>query len=235
MRKRLTNLQQPLQLMAEATGGQVILNSNDVGPGLDKIAHDFRTYYSLGYTPSHSGSGRYYDVEVKLAEKRKGVRIRHRTGYRDKPIHDRMEDGTLSSLRYGYDNNPWGLVLRLGQPQHSKKSQYNVPMLLAIPLGKVVMIPREGFYEGRLKVFFGAMDEAGDFSDVQEVNLPLKIPNEEFDPEKYYPLQDTLLMKEGGNRLAVGVWDEIGAEGSFVVEGITVGAVGLVSPTMQEN
>ena len=172
---------------------------------------------------------------MKLKQKRKGVRIRHRTGYRDKPVHDRMADGTLSGLRYGYDNNPWGLVLRLGESQHSKKSQYNVPMLLAIPLGKVVMIPRDGFYEGRLKVFFGAMDDQGDFSDVQEVNLPLRIPNEEFDPEKYYPLQDMLLMKEGGNRLAVGVWDEIGAEGSFVVEGVTVGSPGGAAPAMLEN
>lgn len=230
----VSNLQQPLQLMAEATGGQVIINSNDVGPGLAKIATDFRTYYSLGYSPSHSGSGRYYDVEVRLKDKRKGAKIRHRTGYRDKPIYDRMSDGTLSSLRYGFENNPWGLVLKLGQSQHAKKNQYNVPMLLAIPLSKVVMIPRSGFHEGRLKVYFGAMDDQGDFSDVQEVDLPLRIPDDQFDPEKYYPLQDTLLMKEGGNRLAVGVWDEIGAEGSFVYEGIEVGPVGA-APTMLEN
>ncbi|MGE5233016.1 MAG: VWA domain-containing protein, partial [Acidobacteriota bacterium] len=50
-----SNLQAPLQMMAEQTGGLAVLNANNVLPALQKIAIDFDTYYSLGYTPSHAG------------------------------------------------------------------------------------------------------------------------------------------------------------------------------------
>ena len=76
----ISNLQAPLLRLAEATGGQAIINTNDVGKGLDKVSTDFRTYYSLGYVSAHSGDGRYYKVEVSLKDKMKGVRIRHREG-----------------------------------------------------------------------------------------------------------------------------------------------------------
>ena len=40
------NIQSPLRMMAEQTGGLAIYNTNDVGPLLEKVAADFRTYYN---------------------------------------------------------------------------------------------------------------------------------------------------------------------------------------------
>src|SRR4029453_12289951 len=78
-----SNLQSPLQMLAHETGGQALLNMNVALPALERVAADFDTYYSLGYTPAHSGDGRYYKLEVKLKNK-KGMTVRHRDGYRDK-------------------------------------------------------------------------------------------------------------------------------------------------------
>ncbi|MBI3792730.1 MAG: VWA domain-containing protein, partial [Gemmatimonadetes bacterium] len=63
---QIQNVQSTLQTLAEDTGGQVLMNSNSFTPGLEKIARDFSSYYSLGYTPPHFGDGRYYKIDVKL-------------------------------------------------------------------------------------------------------------------------------------------------------------------------
>ena len=93
--------------MAEKTGGMAVINSNSVMSQLEKIAGDFKTYYSLGYSPTHDGDGRYHKIEVKV--KRKGLEVRHREGYRDKNTEARMADGTLAALRFPYEKNPLGV------------------------------------------------------------------------------------------------------------------------------
>jgi hypothetical protein len=219
----ISNIQAPLLMMAEDTGGQTIYNTNDVGPGLDKVASDFKSYYSLGYTPTHSGSGRYYKIEVKV--KRKGLRVRHRQGYRDKPLYTRMEEGTISSLRFGFDSNPLDLKVRLGQGAASEKDQWEVPIVVGIRLDKIVLVSRETFHEARLKLYFGAIDDKGRVSAVQEFPLPLKIPSEEMEAnqDKLYVYQDKMRMRSGPHRVAVGLWDELAAEGSFVTQTVVVG------------
>ncbi len=219
----ISNLQAPLLMMAEETGGQTILNTNDVGPGLERVASDFKSYYSLGYTPTHSGSGRYYKIEVKV--KRKGLRVRHREGYRDKPLYTRMEEGTISSLRFGFDSNPMDLQVRLGQGSSAERDQWEVPIAVGIRLDKIVLVSRETFYEARLKLYFGAMDDKGRVSAVQEHPLPLKISNDEIEAtrDKLYVFRDKMRMRSGPHRIAVGLWDELGAEGSFVTKTVVVG------------
>ncbi|MBV8199373.1 MAG: VWA domain-containing protein, partial [Acidobacteria bacterium] len=110
----ISNLQASLQLMAEKTGGTYVINANNVGPHLDKIAEDFNTFYSLGYTPPHLGDGRFHKITVKV--KRKGVTARFREGYRDKSIESRMSDGTLAALQFPFQSNPIGLSLEFGRP-----------------------------------------------------------------------------------------------------------------------
>jgi VWFA-related protein len=219
----ISNIQAPLLMMTKDTGGQTIYNTNDVGPGLDKVASDFKSYYSLGYTPTHSGSGRYYKIEVKV--KRKGLRVRHRQGYRDKPLYTRMEEGTISSLRFGFDSNPLDLKVRLGQGAASEKDQWEVPIVVGIRLDKIVLVSRETFHEARLKLYFGAIDDKGRVSAVQEFPLPLKIPSEEMEAnqDKLYVYQDKMRMRSGPHRVAVGLWDELAAEGSFVTQTVVVG------------
>jgi VWFA-related protein len=219
----ISNIQAPLLMLAEETGGQAIYNTNDVGPGLERVASDFKFYYSLGYTPSHTGSGRYYNIEVKV--KRKGLKVRHREGYRDKPLYTRMQEGTISSLRFAYNSNPLDLRIRLGQGASVAKGQWEVPIVVGIRLDKIVLVSREDFHEARLKLYFGAMDEKGWVSPVQEYPLPLKISNDEIEGtrDKLYVFQDKMRMRSGPHRIAVGLWDEMGAEGSFVTQAVMVG------------
>jgi hypothetical protein len=94
-----------------------------------------------------------------------------------------------------------------------------------IPLREVALVPRSRQYQGRVKLYFAAMDEEGGMADVQEVPLAIEIPDGEIDEARgsTYRYELNLLMRTGGHRLAVGVRDELGGEASFVRKGILVG------------
>ena len=71
--------QQVLYQLADGTGGFVILNTNDLVGGLDRIARDSNQYYLLGYKPEASAEGSCHTLKVKV--ERGGTKVRARSGY----------------------------------------------------------------------------------------------------------------------------------------------------------
>jgi len=220
----ISNLQSPLQMMAEATGGKAIINANRVNEALETVAADFDTYYSLGYTPAHFGDGRYYRIEVKVKD-RKGLNVRHREGYRDKAPAIRMADGTMAALLHRIEANPLEVRLDFGTPVAGDRGRFTVPVRVAIPLGKVVLVPGETTHEARLRLFVAAIDADGDTSEIQESALPISIPSAEVDKARgqYWLYTMNLLMRGGPHRVAIGVRDDVGGDASFVTGQLAVG------------
>lgn len=220
---RISNLQSPLQMLAERTGGVAVLNANIVTPQLERIAEDFGSYYSLGYSPTHYGDGRYYKIEVKV--KRKGIQVRHREGYRDKSTEARMSDSTLAALNFPYEDNPLGVSLEFGTPQARQDGFYLTPLNVRIPLGKLVLVPREQTHEAKVRVFVAAMDSSGNTSEVQQTPVPISIPNGDVTTAtgKDYIYTISLLMRPGDQRVAIGVRDDVAGEASFLSRGVRVG------------
>jgi VWFA-related protein len=221
---QISNLQTPLQMMAEKTGGMAVINANIVMPQLEKMAGDFHSYYSLGYTPTHFGDGRYHKIDVKV--KRKGLKVRHRDGYRDKNTESRMSDGTLAALRFPFENNPLGVRVDLGTPTRRSDGFYLQPVLVKIPIGKLVLVPRAATHEARVRLFIAAVDTEGNTSEVQQVPLPISIPLADLATAtgKDYVYTVSLLMRGGDQKVAVGVRDDVAAESSFVSRSVRVGA-----------
>ena len=71
--------QQVLYQLAQGTGGFVILNTNDLLGGLQRIANDQNQYYLLGYKPAVSSEGSCHTLKVKV--ERGGTNVRARSGY----------------------------------------------------------------------------------------------------------------------------------------------------------
>jgi len=220
----ISNLQSTLQLLAEKTGGVAIINTNDSTPRLERIARDFNTYYSLGHTPPHFGDGRYYKIEVKV-KNRKDLQVRHREGYRDKSTEARMNDGTMAALNFPFEENPLGVSLEFGQPRPREDGYFLVPVMVRIPIGQLVLIPREKTEDARVRLFIAAMDADGGTSEVQQAPVPISVPKPEVEAaqKKHYVYSVTLLMRGGQQRVAVGVRDDVGAKASFLSRGLTVG------------
>src|SRR5271166_2590271 len=71
--------QQVLYQLAQGTGGFVIVNSNDLLGGMQKIAREQTECYILGYTPVASEEGSCHVLKVKV--ERSGTVARWRSGY----------------------------------------------------------------------------------------------------------------------------------------------------------
>lgn len=74
-----TENEQVLYQLAQGTGGFVILNTNDLVGGLQRIARDQNQYYLLGYKPAVSSEGSCHSLKVKV--ERGGSEVRSRSGY----------------------------------------------------------------------------------------------------------------------------------------------------------
>lgn len=220
---RISNLQAPLQTLAEDTGGVAIINANKVLPDLERVASDFGTFYSLGYTPVHAGDGRYHKIDVKV--KKKGIQVRHREGYRDKSPETQMSDSTLAVLQFPFEQNPLAIDLQFGHAAARDDGFYLVPVQVRIPLGRVTLIPRAKTQEASLRLFFAAMDADGNTSEVQQQRVPISIPNGDVAKAKgkYYVYTVSLLMRPGDSRVAVGLRDEAAAASSFLARGVHIG------------
>jgi len=71
--------QQVLYELASGTGGFVILNTNDLLGGMEKIAKELSEYYLLGYTPADTPEGSCHTLRVKVD--RGDTVVRARSGY----------------------------------------------------------------------------------------------------------------------------------------------------------
>ncbi|HWN45387.1 MAG TPA: VWA domain-containing protein, partial [Thermoanaerobaculia bacterium] len=187
------NMRNSLTLLASETGGKAILDANDVTADLRRMQKDLESYYSLGYTPSHSGDGREHRIEVRV--KRPGLQVRHRKSYRDKPAIERAVDKTLGAVYHGFEENPLEVTLEMGAQRLTEGSLVSVPIKLRIPLFKLGIFPQpDGTYRGRLRLLVSTRDVKGGVSPMRQVEVPLQIPPEEvlYAMGKFYDYELTL-------------------------------------------
>jgi len=212
------NLQASIRTLAERTGGRAVVNANDIGLGMSRIAQDLHTYYSLGFNSAHGEDARYHRLEVRLKDRPRGYTVRHREGYRGKPVATAMVEGTVSALRYRYESNPLGIALEAQPGSPHDEENFSVPLLVRIPLKEIVFLPHEKIHRARVRVFFSVMDDSGRTSEVRQAAVPIEVPAEDLGEalEKFYTYEARLLMRPGNHAVAVGVRDEIGATSSFV-------------------
>jgi VWFA-related protein len=74
-----TTNQQLMYMLADGTGGFVIVNTNDLLGGLEKIGKELNEHYLLGYTPPETEEGSCHSLKVKVD--RGGTTVRARSGY----------------------------------------------------------------------------------------------------------------------------------------------------------
>ena len=67
------------EYVADATGGLVVKDTNDLLGGLARVAAESSAYYLLGYQPQTAPDGKWHRLEVKVS--RPGLTVRARRGY----------------------------------------------------------------------------------------------------------------------------------------------------------
>lgn len=225
---RTANLQAPLRKLAGETGGLAFLNSNRLNEELDRLARDAGTYYSLGFRPPHEADGRFHRLKVRV--RRKGVTVRHRNGYRNEPLDARLENVVRAGLRWGAEENPFGVEVRVaGSGAGSEKSSEGdtrlVSVEVAVPLDVLMLVERGQELIGRLKVALAVRDAGGRTSPVHRLEIPVTVPAGAYEKGRgqRYVHELALRVRPGSQRIAASVWDALGQEGSTAVALVNVG------------
>jgi VWFA-related protein len=216
------NTQAPLLMLAEQTGGMAAINTNDWKDSLDELSKDFSNFYSIGYRTTRAASDRPHSVEVKV--KRKGLRVRARKGLLDKTTETRTAEAVVASLFYPRDDNPLAVSVTLGEPRPYDNDNYLLPVRVAVPVGKLGLVPSGDRYEGQFFVYFVVLDALGKQSDLQVQRQAVTVPAKDFTNAQrkdfYYDVQ--LLVVPGGQKLAIALRDGVSNLTSYLQKNVFV-------------
>jgi VWFA-related protein len=203
------NLQSSLQIIADGTGGLAGVDG-PVRSLLDRMREDFDTFYSLGYVPANGRDGKKRKVEVRTRDR--SLEVRYREARTERTERERMTSRALSALVLGEDDNPLEIAVELGREKKNDKGQYEVEVLIKFPLAKLVLAPQDQFHEGRLTLFVGARDSHGRSSAIQEIDVPIRVPNDQLLTAlgQVGAYRMTLLLRPEPHTVAVAVRDRLG-------------------------
>jgi VWFA-related protein len=88
-----------MQMIAEATGGRVFDNTNDIQGAIRSAIDDSEVTYTLGFYPDAKGlDSKFHDLKVQV--KRSGVDLRYRKGYlasADAPVPDQQRGQEIAA------------------------------------------------------------------------------------------------------------------------------------------
>jgi VWFA-related protein len=68
-----------MEILADLTGGRLVMFTNDPSEGVNAAAEDIRGSYSTGFYATRDPDDRWHRLQVKVS--RRGVTVRHRQGY----------------------------------------------------------------------------------------------------------------------------------------------------------
>jgi VWFA-related protein len=211
------NMGSALQEMAAATGGLSMTNSRNFGKLLSNMNRDLGSYYSLGYTPDRERDGKNHRLKVQV--RGRDHNVRHRAHYRERTREEGMSGRTRSAVLLGSQQNPLSVALEFGQMAEQKDGLL-VPVMVKVPLGKLVLVPQDEVHVGRLGIFICTRDSKGRTSPVQSIDVPIRIPNDQLLTAlgQVAGYRMTLLMRPEEHSVAVGVRDELGRVESTVTD-----------------
>ncbi|MEA2691016.1 MAG: hypothetical protein QOJ16_403, partial [Acidobacteriota bacterium] len=134
---------------------------------------------------------------------------------------------TLSALLLGEAVNPFAVSVVVEGESRDKKGQYQVTLLVKLPMAKLVLLPHGDAREGRLRIFVGARDSQGRVSQLNEIAVPIRVPDNQILTVmgQSAATRITLLLRPGEHRLAIGVRDELGNTDSTVTSTYTAGSM----------
>ena len=219
----MQNYLDSLRFMADSTGGVAILNTNDFSLGLEKVAQDFFTYYSLGYPLHQSGLDKVHKIEVELPNHPE-YRVRYRQRFVEKSLESRVQDKVVTGLMFPLDDNPMEIMVEIGNQGPAGETRWMVPFELSFPLRKVALLPVADEYVGNITLFLAARNTNGEQSDVVRQNHEIRIKAADYDDAqlKRFTITANLLMEEGAHNVAVGILDPVTRNASFTTTKVTV-------------
>lgn len=212
---RFANLQGTLFLLADDTGGKAILNANRLAEPLAKLHEELGSYYSLGYSPNHPGAGETHRVVVKVRGKHADVR--YRRSFRHKGVEEQLAERTLGAFLLGAEKNPLLAEVRSGEPSPGSEGRLVVPVEVSVPYEKLTLLPYEEERLGRVTLIVAAPEKDGKMTAIRKKELTVRAPLKAASTgARLYQVGVNVELLPGHHNLAVALWDEVAAAGSYL-------------------
>ncbi len=183
--------QQVLFALADGTGGFVIMNSNDLLGGLQKISKEQDQFYLLGYTPPESNEGSCHFLKVKLD--RPGTQVRFRNGYCNvKPVDALAGNPVEKDLESRVSGSAPGVAGAAMQAPffYTANNTARIDVAMNIPSDSIKFEKSHGKFHADLNVLAIAYRPDGSiaarFSDNKKIELENKKEVQAFNEHPYY-------------------------------------------------
>jgi VWFA-related protein len=190
--------------MAEATGGEAVLQSNDIAGALETIYRDASTYYSLGVNLRNISPESSHRVEVVVS--RSGLRVRARKTYTVEDEEHRLEDRVRATLITASSYADLAATLRTGVPVR-EHGLYLVPVDVEIPARDLTFLPDGARETARPIYYFAAMNDRGEPTPLSRTTQAFTLSPPEAKSARPLIERVTLKLRKGSYRLVVNVID----------------------------
>ncbi len=214
---RDVNLTSTLQIMASSTGGVTILKPT--GEALAGLGRDLEAAYSLGYRPPHPADGQPHAIRVEVH--RKGVTVRHRTGYIALGPRQRFATQALAALMMDAPDNPLGVSFKVAGDSRRQGEAFVVPLHIQVAAGALGIVPSARGWHGSLRLFLSAMDARGRLAPLVEQEIPIDIA-ELPAADTLFTIPATIPLEPGTHRVAVTLEDEVAGQASTASDDLVV-------------
>ena len=128
----LTNERTTMKVIAEQTGGEAFVNTNDVKRAMQRSLDDGSSYYTLAYTPpKNEDSAPFHRIDVKVDQP--GVKLSYRRGYYTVPANNAAENGTAALRNALQPGMPPATMLFLTatvQPPDAKRKEIRIQYVI---------------------------------------------------------------------------------------------------------
>jgi VWFA-related protein len=182
-------MRQSLTIIATATGGFALNNSNSFDNAFNRIVQENSTYYVLGFSSTNErrdGRNRKLDVRVK----RPGLTVRSRTGYMAPLRNERppappkpsanVSVGVAEALRSTVAVN--GLPVRVFAAPFKRASRdATVVAAVEVDASQLGLVEKDGTHVGALEVSYFSVDMKNKFYPGQTQTARLTLRPETFD------------------------------------------------------
>jgi VWFA-related protein len=172
-----------MQTLADATGGRVFENTNDIEGAVRSAIDDSRCTYVLGYYPDHNkwdGTFR----EIKVQAKHAGVETRYRRGYvafPEAPLDQTRAPLTAANVLAGQiESTELGLTLQI-EPQAGPARAREIKAHLRFDAAAMRFEEKDGRWTDDLDVLWVQLDAKGGLVVSNGQTLTLKLS-----PETYH-------------------------------------------------
>ena len=219
-----TTLTAAIRLLADETGGLAVVNTNDFATGLDRVARDLTTFYSLGYTMVATGVDKVHRIGVEVPG-HPDYAVRFRRQFVEKSLETKVQDRVLTGLMVDLPDDPIGVEARVGAESLATEDRWMVPLSVSFPVKNIALLPEGDDYVGRLVVFLAARDERGRQTDVARQEHDIRVAAEDYAYVADQRLQiDTSMLMEGGTyRVVVGLMDAVTRQAGYATASTHIG------------